>query len=392
MQSEQIPDHIDRIPLVEPAIKGAEWTYVKDCLDSGWVSSVGPYVERFERGIAAQTQSRFAVAMSSGTAALHIALLVAGVTSDDEVLTSTLTFVASANSIRYVGAWPVLIDAEPNYWQLDPQKMLNFLDRECRWENRELRNKTTGRRIKAIMPVHILGHPVNMGPIVEAAQKYDLVIIEDATEALGALYHNEPVGHLGHIACFSFNGNKIITTGGGGAIVTDNEAWATRAKYLSTQAKDDSVEYIHQELGYNFRLSNIQAAMGCAQLEQLAGFIDCKREIADIYADGLETVPGITLPHQADWAGSIFWLYTVMVDERGFGMSSRALLERLDSAGIQTRPLWQPLHMSPLYKDMPATDCRVAEKLYEQGLSLPCSVQLGEGQERVLQAIRTAYC
>ena len=290
------------IPLSEPCIRGAEWAYVKECLDTNWVSSAGTFVDRFERELAAYVGTKYAVATSSGTAALHVALLAAGVQPDDEVLVSTLTFIAPANAVRYVGAWPLFIDAEPHYWQMDAEKALHFLENQCRWQDGGLRNRATGRRVNAILPVHILGHPCDMDPLLDAALKYDLVVIEDATESLGATYRGRTVGHLGDIACFSFNGNKLITTGGGGMVVTNNQVWADRAKYLTTQAKDDPVEYIHGEMGYNYRLTNIQAAMGCAQMEQLSDFIAAKVAIAATYTQTLGDVPGITPMCEAPWA------------------------------------------------------------------------------------------
>lgn len=381
------------IPLCVPEIRGNEWKYIKECLDTNWVSSVGPFVDRFERELAAYVGTKYGVATCNGTAALHIALLVAGVQPDDEVLISTLTFIAPANAIRYVGAWPVFIDAEPDYWQMDPHKVLDFLEQECRWVNGELRNKTTGRRVRAILPVHILGHPVDMDPVLEVARRYNLIAIEDATESLGAKYKGRMVGNLGDIACFSFNGNKIITTGGGGMIVTDNEVWARKAKYLTTQAKDDPVEYIHNEIGYNYRLTNIQAAMGCAQLELLDGYIATKRRIAATYTEAFHEVPSISPMREAPWAFSIFWMYTMLVDKAWYGMDSRALLCRLSEAGIQSRPLWQPVHRSPVFEACQAYHCDVAEQLNRDALSLPSSVGLSpESQERVIDSIRhTSY-
>jgi perosamine synthetase len=378
------------IPLCVPQICGNEWAYLKECLDTGWVSSVGSFVDRFEQELASHVAAKYGVAVVNGTAALHIALVVAGVQPDDEVLVSTLTFIAPANAIRYVGAWPVFIDAEPDYWQIDPEKVTHFLTRECRWTNGQLRNKLTGRKVSAILPVHILGHPADMDPIFEIAHKYELAVIEDATESLGAKYKNTMVGRLGEIACFSFNGNKIITTGGGGMIVTENATWAQRARYLSTQAKDDPVESIHKEMGYNYRLTNIQAALGCAQLEHLDGFIGSKRKIAEDYSNMLSQCPGISPMQEASWAHSIFWLYTILVDEEKYGLDSRMLLHKLSKDGIQTRPLWQPLHRSPVYRNCQAYHCDSAEKLYRQALSLPCSVGLSEVQQsKVLNMIRT---
>ncbi|HEY3974979.1 MAG TPA: LegC family aminotransferase [Candidatus Sulfotelmatobacter sp.] len=381
------------IPLSAPEIRGNEWKYVKDCLDTGWVSSVGEYVNRFESMLAetmlAETMiaetvgAQSAVATSNGTSALHIALLVSGVQPDDEVLVSTLTFIAPVNAIRYAGAWPVLIDAEPQYWQLDAQKTQDFLRQNCQYSQgeRELRNRRTGRRIKAILPVHILGHPVDMEPIVSVAHEFGLTVIEDATECLGAKYRGRNTGTIGDIACFSFNGNKIITTGGGGAIVTSNADWAAKAKYLTTQAKDDPVEFVHGEIGYNYRLTNIQAAMGCGQIEMLPEFIRKKQAIASCYAEGLKNTPGITLMPQAEWAESIFWLYTVLIDEDLFGLSSRNTMRELEARGIQTRPLWQPMHRSPVHRDCEAFHCEAADWIHARALSLPCSVGLSDSDQ-----------
>ena len=373
------------VPLCVPEIRGNEWKYIRECLDTNWVSSVGAFVDRFEQELATYVGTKCAVATCNGTAALHVALLAAGVQPDDEVLVSTLTFIAPVNAIRYVGAWPVFIDAEPVYWQMDSQKVVDFLEKECQWHNGVLYNKTSGRRVSAILPVHILGHPVDMDPILEAARKYNLVVIEDATESLGARYKGQMVGHIGDIACFSFNGNKIITTGGGGMIVTDDEGWARKAKYLTTQAKDDPLEYIHNEIGYNYRLTNIQAAMGCAQLEQLDEYVAAKRRIAKYYAEHLAEAVGLILPQEAPWAFSTFWLYTILVVEEKYGISSRELMHRMKSAGIQTRPLWHPIYSLPPYKGCQSYKVEVANSLYTRGLSLPCSVGVDTAQlDRVI--------
>lgn len=369
------------IPLCVPEIRGNEWAYIKECLDTNFVSSVGPFVDRFERELSEYVGTKYSVATSTGTAALHVALLVAGIGAEDEVLVSALTFIAPVNAIRYVGAWPVFIDAEPAFWEMDPQKVQDFVEKDCSWEKGILRNRHTGRRVRAIMPVHILGHPVNMDPIIEIARKYELIVIEDATESLGAKYKGSMTGRLADIACFSFNGNKIITTGGGGMIVTDNEAWARKAKYLTTQAKDDPLEFIHNEVGYNYRLTNLQAALGCAQLEQLNDYITGKRRIAENYTKAFDGVSGLTPMRQADWAESIFWMYTILVDETRYGMDSRALMGKLSDVGIQARPLWQPVHLSPAHAGSYAVDCSVAERLNHDALSLPSSVGLTEAQQ-----------
>ena len=376
------------IPLIVPEICGNEWLYVKDCLDTAWVSSVGSYVERFEQMVAQQAGTKYAVATVNGTAALHIALLVGGVRADEEVLVSTLTFIAPVNAIRYVGAWPVFIDAEPHYWQMDPARVVEFLERDCRWTEGSLYNRGTGRRIAAILPVHVLGHPVDLDPIVEIAEKYGLRVIEDATEGLGATYKTRSLGSIGDIGCFSFNGNKIITTGGGGMLVTDNEEWATRAKYLTTQAKDDPIEYIHGEVGYNYRLTNLLSAVGCAQMEQLSAFVATKRSIAARYNEKLRNVPGIAEMRNASWAESTYWMYTILIDQDEFGSNSRQVMRDLGSRKIQCRPLWQPIHMSPAYASKDTLDLPVAEGLARQALSLPCSVGLSESdQDTVIAAL-----
>jgi perosamine synthetase len=364
---------------------------VKACLDAGWVSSADAYVDCFERMVASRVGVRHAVATVTGTAALHTALLVAGVAPGDEVLVSTLASITPANTIRYVGAHPVFIDAEPEYWQMDAARAVEVLERQCVRRDGVLRSRSTGRRVRAIIPVHILGHPVHMGPLLEAAREYDLTVIEDATESLGAAWHGRPVGQLGDIACFSFNSNKLVTTGGGGMFVTNNERYARRARHLTTQAKDDPIEYVHDEVGYNYRLTNVLAAIGVAQMEQLDAYVAAKRRIAERYADALARVPGLTPMREAPWARSTFGMYTVLVDPMRFGMDSRALLRVLAEYRIQTRPLWQPLHLSAAHQcaDAAIAPCPVAERLSRDALSLPCSVGLTETQQdRVIEALR----
>jgi len=376
------------IPLCVPEIRGNEWAYVKECLDTNWISSAGPFVSRFEEELAAFVGSEFAVTAVNGTAALHIALVVAGVQPDDEVLVSALSFIAPANAIRYAGAWPVFMDAEPEYWQMDPGKVAEFLGRECSWHHGTLRNRATHRRVRAVMPVHVLGHPVDMDPILDVAREYELAVIEDATESLGAEYKGRAVGTLGHISCFSFNGNKLISTGGGGMIVTDNQGWAQQAKYLTTQAKDDPIEYIHKTIGYNYRLSNLQAALGCAQLESIDAYIAAKRRTATEYASMLSSTDGITTTPEADWAKSVFWMYTILVDQQQFGIGSRELRRALGDAGIQTRPLWQPLSLSRAHRGAQSYHVETAPEIQAQSLSLPSSVGLSDvDRRRVVQEI-----
>jgi perosamine synthetase len=378
----------ESIPLIEPEIRGNEWKYVQECLETGWVSSAGPFVDRFEHMVAHQCGCQRAIATVNGTSALHVALLVAGVQPDDEVLVSTLTFIAPVNAIRYVGAWPVFVDAESDYWQMDPVRVGEFLEKGCRWSNGALYNQRTGRRVSAIVPVHILGHPVDLDPILTAAQKFGLKVIEDATEGLGATYRGRPLGSIGDVGCLSFNGNKIITTGGGGMLVTSNEEWAQKAKYLTTQAKDDPIEYIHKEIGYNYRLTNIQAAIGCAQMEQLGAYVAAKREIADRYSLALRDISGIVPMRQASWAKSTFWMYTVLVEEEKVGINSRYLLQSLAAQNIQCRPLWQPIHQSPAHALSRTGELPVSEQLSKEALSLPCSVGLSkDAQQKVIDQV-----
>jgi len=317
-----------------------------------------------------------------------VALLVAGVKPDDEVLVSTLTFIAPANAIRYVGAWPVFVDADATTLQIDPALVAEFLERGCTARGGELFNRVSGRRVKAILPVHILGHPVDIDPLRDLAHHFDLAVVEDATESLGATYKGRRVGQLGDIACFSFNGNKIVTTGGGGMIVTDQEEWARKARYLTTQAKDDPVEFVHKEIGFNHRLTNVLAAIGVAQLELLPEYVETKRRIAGRYAQALGDVPGLSLFGEAPWARSTFWMSVVRIDAKAFGADSRTLLRFLDEKGIQTRPLWQPIHLSPAHSRSTALGGSVAERLNRDCLTLPCSVGLtGEDQERVVRGV-----
>jgi perosamine synthetase len=255
-QTKRVRD--EAIPLCVPEIRGNEWKYVRECLDSGWVSSVGSYVNAFEEVVAAASGVPYAVATVNGTAALHIALLCAGVEPGDEVLVSALSFIAPANAIRYVGAYPIFIDAEEAYWQLDPTLVERFLEDGCRIEGDTVRNKLTGRRVRAILPVDVLGHSADLDAIVRLARRFELKVIEDATESLGASYNGEPCGVRADVACLSFNGNKLITTGGGGMLVTADAEVARRARYLTTQAKDDPIEYVHGKIGFNYRLTNVQ--------------------------------------------------------------------------------------------------------------------------------------
>ncbi len=376
------------VPLCVPEISGREWEYVKECLDTGWVSSVGSFVTRFEDMMAAICGLPHAVATTTGTAALHVALRVVGVEAEDEVLVSGLTFVAPVNAVRYLGAWPVLVDGDPDTWQMDSGHVRTFLETGCEMVDGRPVNRATGRRVAAILPVHILGHPVDLDPLLELGRRYNLPIVEDATESLGARYRGRPVGSLGLVSCLSFNGNKLLTTGGGGMLLTGDAALADRARYLTTQAKDDPIEYVHNDIGYNYRLTNVQAAIGVAQAERLDEFLAAKRRIAETYQAALSSVPWLTLPSEAEWARSAWWLYTVLVTDTAPG-TSRDLMAHLRAGGVEARPFWRPIHLLPPFAKSQVLGGVNCERLYAQGLSLPCSVGLGsEDQARVVAAVR----
>ena len=377
------------IPLCVPEIIGNEWKYIKECLDTNWVSSAGSFVDRFEEATARYSNAAHAVATVNGTAALHVALLVAGVQPDDEVLVSTLSFVAPANAIRYIGAWPVFMDSEPSHWQMDPEKVTGFLKNHCTWKSGTLINNSTGRRVKAILPVHILGNPCDMGPIVAAARKYDLAVVEDATESLGATYKSQMVGNLGDIGCFSFNGNKLITTGGGGMIVTDNQKWAERARYLTTQAKDDPIEYVHNEIGFNYRLPNVLAALGVAQMERIDEYIEKKRTIARRYREALGNLEGTSLMQSQPQADPTFWLNTILMSPGTTLAERKQAIQDLNDNGIGSRPLWHPIHALPPYRDCQSYEIEHATDLYQRAVSIPSSVGLTDADlERSIEVIR----
>jgi perosamine synthetase len=353
-----------RLPVAEPSLGERELLYVSECVLSGWVSSAGPFVTRFEELFAEFTGSRHAIAVSSGTAALHLALLGLGVGPGDEVIVPALTFVATANAASYTGAQPVFVDSEPGTWTIDP----------------ELIEGAITPRTKAIVVVHLYGHPADLDPILELAGRHGLPVVEDAAEAHGAGYKGNPVGGLGAVGVFSFYGNKIVTTGEGGMLVTDDGELAEKVRRLRAHGMSTERRYWHPVLGYNYRLTNIQAALGVAQMERIDELVAAKRRVARLYAEGLEGVPGICLPPEASWASSVYWLYSVLVDEEAFGMGRDELMNRLAGEGLETRPVFTPLHLQPLYD----TGARlpVAEQLAATGLSLPSAAGLSEEQVR----------
>ena len=375
------------ILLSGPNIGGNEWKYIKDCLDTGWVSSVGAYVTQFEQMVAEFAGARFGVATSSGTTALHTALLLEEVQADDYVIVPNVTFVASVNSIRYVGARPILMDIDPLTWQMDLDLLADFLAEKTELRDGECCHRADGRRVRAIMPVHVLGNMADMERLMGLAAQYHLRVIEDATESLGSYFKGKHSGTFSRMGCFSFNGNKIITTGGGGMIVTDDEALARKAKHLTTQAKADSFEYYHDEVGYNYRLVNTSAAMGVAQMEQLPGFIERKHAIAAIYKEGLSGVGDIGFQEVAPEVEPNWWLFTIHTERQ------REVLERLNAHQMQSRPFWVPMNQLPMYREFPYIQTADhSDRVYRTALSIPCSTNITDGElEQIIGKIRECY-
>ena len=375
------------IPNAVPHLAGNEWKYVKECLDTNWVSSAGPFVDRFERDMAQYLGLPHAVATVNGTAALHVALLAAGVTAGDEVLLPAFTFVATANAVAYCGAHPVFLDSEEASWGLDPVRLAEFLDGECEVRAGRVVNRRTGRVVRALLPVHLYGHPCDLDPMLALARRYPLAVVEDSAEALGARYRGRAVGADGLAGCLSFNGNKIITTGAGGMVLTREPAVAARVRQLTTQARGDAIEFVHDEIGFNYRLSNLHAALGVAQLEQLDGFVEDKRRTAAFYQQAFARVDGVRPFVEAPWARSTYWMASVLLDE-GRCPDVAALIRDLNAAGIQARPLWRPLHLQPAFRSAQAAAVSVAERLHARGLSLPCSVGITpEERQDVVDAV-----
>ena len=361
------------VSLHEPSFTGREWQLLKDCLDSGFVSSVGEYVDRFERQLADYLGASHVVAVVNGTAALHVSLLLAGVKPADEVIVPTLTFVATANAVTYCGAIPHFVDSEEGTLGLDAQKLGQYLADILRQENGQWLNIKTGRRVAAIVPMHAFGHPVDMDALNEIAAQYGLSVIEDAAESLGSLYKNRMTGTLASLAAISFNGNKTITTGGGGAIVTNDKALATRAKHITTTARvPHRWEIRHDEIGFNYRMPNINAALGCAQLEQLSVFIEQKRNLADAYKKAFSGVAGMRFFDEPEFARSNYWLNALLLDEPDMAMRDE-LLATLNNAGIMARPAWTLMHRLPMYQSCPRMDLSTAEELEQRLICIPSS-------------------
>lgn len=363
------------VPLHEPTFDDKELEYVTDCVKTGWVSSVGAYVTRFEEDLAKIVGVKRAVAVVNGTAALHIALKVAGVKPNDEVLIPALTFIATANAVSYTGAIPHFIDVSEKSLGVDPQKLDSYLEKIAVHQQGELINKETGRVIRAVVPMHTFGHPVELDELISVCDKYGLILIEDAAESLGSYYKGKHTGSFGKVNAISFNGNKIATTGGGGAILTDDEALADYAKHLTTTAKvPHRWEYVHDEIGYNYRMPNINAALGCGQLEKISKFVKVKRDLTNFYKDLVKNIEGVQLFIEPPYATSNYWLQTLLLDDK---VERDEVLTYLNDNGVMSRPIWQPMHYLQMYKDCPRSDLSVIEKLNKRIVNVP-STPVGE--------------
>ncbi len=365
-------------PLHEPLFCGNENKYVQECIDTAWVSSVGKFVDRFEADLAAYTGVKRAVAVVNGTAALHVCLILSNVQPNDEVLVPALTFIATANAVTYCHAIPHFVDSAYDTLGIDPDAIEAYLSEIGDLRADGCYNKKTGRRIRAVVPMHAFGHPVDMDKMIAVCEKYQLALIEDAAESIGSLYKGRHTGNFGQISAMSFNGNKTITTGGGGAVLTNDEELGKLAKHITTQAKiPHRWAYAHDRIGYNYRMPNINAGLGCAQLEKLLEYVEKKRRLAEKYRKALDGVPGVRFFVEPEFAKSNYWLNAILLDE-GVANKRDHVLETLNDAGVGSRPIWELMYTMPMFTDCPRMDCKVAEDIGKRLINLPSSVRLGE--------------
>ncbi len=364
------------IPVCEPTLGGQEAEYVLDCLQSNWISSAGKYIPTFEEKFAAEAGCRHGVACANGTVALHLALAALGLKPGDEVILPTFTMIATINAVTYTGATPVLIDSEPHTWNMD----IN-----------QLTDKITPKT-KAIIPVHTYGHPVDMDPLMELAEKQGIFVLEDSAEAHGAEYKGRRAGSLGHAAAFSFYANKIITTGEGGMVTTNDTRLAALMRNLRDHAFSEERHFWHKYIGFNYRMTNMQAAVGVAQTEQMSGFVESRRRNAALYTSLLKEIPGIVTPPEAAWVKNVFWMYSILVED-DFGMTRDSLRAYLARHGIETRTFFIPMHLQPIYYEVfKGQRYPVAERLCQRGFYLPSASSLTEQQVRYITRIaRQAY-
>ena len=362
------------VPLHEPLFIGNEWQYLKECLDSTFVSSVGGFVDRFESELAAYTKSKYAVAFVTGTAALHIALKLAGVATDDEVLVPAITFVATANAVTYCGAVPHFVATEGESFGIDATVLREYLKENTERRNNSCVNRNTGRRIKVLLPMHTFGHPSDIDSLLAVAHDFNLALIEDAAESIGSTYRGQHTGTFGLMGILSFNGNKTISTGGGGALLTDNKDIATKARHLGSTAKiPHAWEYKHDDIGYNYRMPGLNAALGCAQLEQLPGILDAKRQLFDRYDKAFSSVSGVRLIREPKNCCSNYWLQTLEILTDSLEERDQ-ILQTTNDVGYMTRPVWIPLHQLGQFVNSPKMDLAYTEQLAQRLVNIPSSV------------------
>jgi pyridoxal phosphate-dependent aminotransferase EpsN len=373
-------EHATRIYLSVPHMGDLEQRYVHEAFQSNWLSTVGPNLDAFERDFSNQLlEGRSCVALASGTAGMHLGLRLLGVGPDDDVLCPTLTFIGSVNPVRFLGARPVFVDSERASWNVDPALLRDVAQRRTR----------EGKRPKAIIVVHLYGQSADLDPIMELSRELEIPVLEDAAEAVGTLYRGRPVGVFGDVGVFSFNGNKIITTTGGGLLTARDAKWVEKARFWSQQARDPGIAYEHTDIGYNYRLSNVLAGIGRGQLAVLGERVAARRRIAFRYRDALADLPGIALMPQAEFGLHTNWLSVFLVDEARFGRSRDEIIAALSRENIEARPVWKPMHLQPVNADCPAYGGEVAEDLFRRGICLPSSSSLTElQQDRVIGVIR----
>lgn len=379
------------IPVNEPLIAKNTLKYVSDCVKSGWISSAGSHIQKFETEFACYLGVKHAVTTTSGTTALHLALASAGIGPGDEVIIPDLTMIAVPYAVLYTGARPAIVDVDREILNMDPAKVREFIKKDCRFEKtkKTLIDKKTGGRIRAVLPVHLYGHPCPMEEITAIAREYNLMIIEDAAEAHGALYYPggdrkkaQYAGAIGDIGCFSFYANKIVTTGEGGMVVTNNDDIAERALRLKDLAHSPHKRFLHTDLAFNYRMTNVQAAIGLAQLEDIEKHIAIKRKMAEAYKKYLSDVPGLTLPEEKSWARNVYWMYAVLVEDE-FGLARDDVMAKLKEAGIDTRTFFIPVHEQPVFakdKMYQGLSFHVSEELSKKGFYLPSGLALRQAQ------------
>ena len=374
------------IPLSVPCIRGKELIYLKECIKTEYVSSVGKYVRLFEKEICKFTKSKFAISCTSGTAALHLALRIAGVNQNDEVIVPTMTFIATANATKYLKANPVFIDCD-DYYNIDVKKVVSFIKENTYLKNNFTYNKKTKKRIIAIIAVHVFGNAVDLLPLIKICKKKNIKIIEDAAGALGTFYlkgklKNKHAGTVGDIGCLSFNGNKIITSGGGGMILTNNKKIAKQAMYLSTQAMNNKMKYIHHDIGYNYRLTNIQAAVGLAQLEKVKIFLKKKNKIYNFYKKAFSQTKDIKFDSKPKYARNNNWMLSIQINNKTKKLNKDKLMKFLLKKNIETRSIWLPLHKQKLYLKYEKYKIVKANKIFKKTVNIPCSTNLKLSEAR----------